>query len=360
MNIISQIQMYMYIIIGTMIAMAVAGALIAYYFLKIKKVSAEEEEINYDNFVRKDSLEYCKFDDIIACGSDGKMGMIHMGNNVFVAGIEIQGYNYEAASAAEQHRTMMNAIAFFNGLENPIQMCQTVQAIDITRNIDRAKSDAERIEIELLTTQQEIKMATDNLREFIDNDELYTAEEARVKKLITKFNSLDWQLQECKELIHYMEMVSDTNFNTKRSNQIMFSYEYNPDNDLEELSEEEIVTKAEYELRTMAGIYGSSLENTGCSWKILSPDNLTNLLRRHFHPLTCDAVKLEELFNSSYNSLYIKTDSFEELERERRGDIEYENSIKEYQEMLKEKERLAEEERKKTVERLEEEAEKVV
>lgn len=358
MNIISQFQLYMFVILGTIIAIAAAGGGLAFYFLKVRKISAEEEIVNYDNFIRRDSTEYCKFDDIIKCG--GNMGMIHMGNNVFVAGIEVQGYNYEAASAAEQQRTMMNAIAFFNGLEDQIQMCQTVQAIDISKNIQKAREDAEKIEIRLLTVQQEIKMAIENMKALVTNNELYSAEEKRIKKLVHTFKSLEWQLAESKELISFMERVSDTSFNTKRSNQIMFSYAYSSDDDLETLSDEEIALKAEHELRTIAGIYGSSLENTGCSWRILSPDGLINLLRRHFHPITCDAVKLDELLNSSYNSLYVTTESFEELERERRGDIEYENSLREYNELLREKEEQARIEREKTVEELEDAAELVV
>lgn len=358
MNVISSIQMYAFIVAGTLIALAISGGLMFFYFVKVKKVSASEESIDYDSFYRKDSLEFCKFDDIIK--GQGNMGMIHLKGNTYIAGIEVQGYNFGAASADERERTMFNAIAFFNVLRGPIQMSQTVQSIDISQNIKKTTEDAERIEVELINTQQELGGAIENLKIFATNDELFEAENARAKKLTAKIDSLEWQLSEAKELIHYMKYVSDANFNTKRSNQIFFSFEYNPDDELEELTAEEVLLKAEQELRSYAGVLGEALQDTGCTWKILTVDDLTNLLRRHFHPITCDTFRLDELLNSSYNSLYVTTDSIEELERERRGDIEYEQAMREYAESLRKKEEEARKVFESTVISLEREAEKVV
>lgn len=358
MNVINDLRLYVFIIAGTIVALAIAGIALWFYFLRVKKVSADEESVDYENFRRKDSRDYCKFEDIVK--GTGNMGMIHLGNNTFISGIEVQGYNFNAASADEKERTMFNAIAFFNVLESPIQMCQTVQAIDITKNIKRTHDDAERIEIELLSSQQEISGAIENLKQFVADDELFQAEKKRVDKLKHKIDSLEWQLSEAKELIHYMTRVSDASFNTKRSNQIIFSYTYSADDDLETLSDEEIFLRAEQELSNQAGIYGAALQNTGCTWKQLTVDDIVNLLRRHLHPVTCDSVRLDELLNSSYNSLYVTCESLEELERERRGDIEYENAMREYAEKLRAKEEKAQEVFNKTVEQLELEAEKVV
>lgn len=360
MGVINDLQLYAIIILCTVIAIGIAGGALVFYFLKVKKVSAEEEIINYDNFVRTDAREYCKFDDIFS-GRSG-MGMIHLGNNTYVSGIEVQGYNFTAASADEKQRTMMNAIAFFNILEQPIQMCQTVKAIDISKNIEEVHGDAEEIEKRLLSVQEELNVAIENLKAFnqMGNDDYYIAEEKRVKKLINTIQSLKWQIDESKMLISEMSRVSDTNFNTMRSNQIIFSYTYSPDDDIERLSDEEIVIKAEQELRNQAGIYGSALESCGCTWKILKAEELVNLIRRHLHPVTCDEIPLDKLLNSTYNSLFVTTDSFEELERERRGDLEYEEIMREYAEQLAEKERLAQESFDNTIVQLEEDREKVV
>ena len=358
MGVINDLQLYAIIILCTVIAIGIAGGALVFYFLKVRKVSAEEEIINYDNFVRTDAKEYCKFDDIIV-GKSG-MGMIHLGNDCYVSGIEVQGYNFQGASADEKQRTMINAIGFFNILEAPIQMCQTVKAIDIANNIEEVREDAEEIEKKLLATQEELSVAIENLKAFMGNDDYYLAEEKRVKKLINTIQSLKWQIDESKELMNIMSAVSDTNFNTMRSNQIIFSYQYSPDDDIERLSDEEIVIKAEQELRNQAGIYGGALESCGCTWKILKPDELVNLIRRHLHPVTCDEIPLDKLLNSTYNSLYVTTESFEELERERRGDLEYEETMREYAQQLAEKEKEAQKTFEETVASLEEDREKVV
>lgn len=358
MSVINDLQLYAIIIVVTVIAIGIAGGALAFYFLKVKKVSAEEEPVNYDNFVRTDAREYCKFDDIMK--GHGGLGMIHVGNNTFIAGIEVQGYNFQAASADEKQRTMMNAIAFFNVLESPIQMCQTVKAIDISRNIKKVREDAENIEIKLLSTQEELSVALENLKAFIADDDYYIAEEKRVQKLLRTINSLEWQLRESKQLIGYMEHISDTEFNTMRSNQIIFSYTYSADDDIERLSDEAVVIKAENELRNQANIYGSALESCGCTWKILTPDDLVNLVRRHLHPVTCDEISLDKLLNSTYNSLCVTTESFEELEKERRSDIEYEETMREYAEELARREKYAQAAFDNTVTELEEAREKVV
>jgi len=358
MNIINEIWFYASIVLVTLVAIGGIGGGLYFYFLKVKKVSAEEENINYEDFVRVDAKEYCKFEDILS-GKTG-IGMIHLGNHTYVAGIEVQGYNYAAASAEEKQRTMINAIAFFNALEQPIQMSQSVKGIDISKNIEGVRDNAEEIERRLLTKQEELNIALDNAKAFIDNDEYYEAEMKRIDKLVSSISSLKWQIEESKALMAYMNRVSDTSFNTMRANQIMFSYTYSADDDIELLSDEEITIKAEQELRNQADILGGGLEGCGCTWKMLKPDDLVNLMRRYFHPVTCDEISLDKLLNSTYNSLYVTTESFEEFERERRSDLEFEETMKEYARELAKRKQSAKEAFDSTIGEMDQVREKVV
>ena len=52
------------LILATIIAGIIIGG-IAFYLLKIKKVAAKEEKINYDRFERSDVTEFVKFDHIM-------------------------------------------------------------------------------------------------------------------------------------------------------------------------------------------------------------------------------------------------------------------------------------------------------
>ena len=257
---------------------------------------------------------------------------------------------------------MINMIAFFNVVDDSIQMRQTVRAININRNIEYEKECARKIEKEIISLKNDYETAADALEDpaNMENDAVYESIKNTLLRLMKTIRSKQWQLKEANEMIHYMEVVSNASVNMQKINQIMFSYIYNPDEDIEALTEEEIYLKAERELTNKALIYGGALENCGCSWRQLSADDLTDLLRRHYHPKTVDDIRLDELLNSSYSALYVTSDSLAELERERRGDLEYEKKMKD---LAAKQQKVVELARRKVQEeqrRMEAEAEKVV
>ena len=336
MNLVTTLTNYMGVILGTLITLVIVVVAIVFYLLRIKKIATEEEHVDYSHFQRKDATEYSKFDDIVSSG-DNSLGMITVGNNTFIAGIEVSGYNYHSASADERQRTMINTIAFFNIIDCPIQMHQTSKEINISRNIEEEKECAKRIERELIVLENEFRTAAAALEEVAEEPEIFASIETRLQAMMHTIRSKQWQLKEAKEMVYYMEAVSDASVNMKKVNQIMFSYTYKASEDIEDLTEAEIKFKAQKELISKANIFGGALENCGCSWKPLTADDLTDLLRRHYHPNTADDLRLDELLNSSYTALYVTSDALETLERERRGDLEYEREM----------ERLREEQRKR-------------
>lgn len=334
MGIIDTIQNYIILIFGTIVGVGVIALIVILYFVKIKKANSAEEKIDYSSFVRTDSTEYSKFENIVSSGdSDNALGMIVVQENVFVSGIDVQGYNYYGASADERERTMINSIAFFNIVEQPIQLRQSSRMVDISHNIASATEDAKRIEKKLIekTTDYNASVALIDDDTIIDNDEVYGVLKERLMRLQGEIRSLEWQRDEAKEIIRYMNAVSGTESNMKKINQIMFSYVYNPDEQTEELSKEEIYRRAARELLIMAQTYGSALEGCGCSWSVLTAEDLTNLMRRHYHPLTGDSVTMEQLTNSSYNSLFVASDDLNDIEKERVANMLYEKEQQEFE-----------------------------
>ena len=329
MQLIHTVETYAYLILGSGTFLMVTAAVIAYYLLKVRKIAATEERVDYSGFRREDSTEYAKFEDIVSSGQGGRgaMGMIVMNGYTFVAGIEVSGYNYYGASIEEREGTMINSIAFFNIVEQPIQMRQTVRAIDLEPNINRTMEDAKEIERRLIDKRVQYEEGAALLDRDLDNDRAFDAVTKRLDGLKKDIRSLEWQLSEAKELVEYMQKVSEVGTNMKKINQVMFSYVYNPDEQVEELTKEEIYIKAEHELMTKALNYGGALENCGCSWHMLSSDDLVNLLRRHNHPVTVDAIKLSELLNGSYSALYVSSDALKELEKERLGEEQFQKEI---------------------------------
>lgn len=343
------------LIMASVLVIAIAGIL-AYYFVKVKKIASKEEHINYESFRRKDAIEYIKFEDIISIGApDDKnsMGVMALGGNAFVGGIEVVGYNYRSASADERKSTMTNSIAFMNIIEDQIQMRQTCKAIDIEYNINIQEEKIKDLNRVLLELDADYQATVELAESHMDDPEIYGSIAGRLKALQKTITSKRWQYEEAQEVLLYMRQVSSASNNTKRINQIMFSYEYNSNDYMEELSGSEIRIKAIQELSIRAEAYSAALENCGCSCRPLSVGDLTELNRRHCHPRTADKVKVTDLLNSSYSALYVTSDSLYDLERERIGDEVFAQKMMAFEKKEEEAVRKAEERRKSERERLE-------
>jgi len=157
MNIIQTANYYMNILIlATILVIAVLAALL-FYLVKKKKIIASEARIDYSNFDRCSTMDYLKFDDIVADDAENGLcgaGMIVINENIFVTGIDVIGYNFEHASAGEKQRTMINAVAFANIIEEPIQLRQNVKAIDIGYNIEQFQAAKEKIVRDLVELRE--------------------------------------------------------------------------------------------------------------------------------------------------------------------------------------------------------------
>ena len=117
--------------------------------------------------------------------------------------------------------------------------------------------------------------------------------------------------------------------NTKKINQIMFSYTFNPSDYQEELTKEEIYEKAFDKLKTMADSYGEGMMSCGYTYRRLSKKELVELMRKHLQPYSRDEGKIEELFESSLNSLLVTCDSLVGLEIEKMDEEKYIKQLEE-------------------------------
>lgn len=316
---------------ATVIAVILVGGFV-FYFIKIKKVGAKQENIDYSCFRREDSTEFVKFDDIVSIGNPNDttgMGMVDLGGNVFVSGIDVVGFNYRSAAAEERKATMANSIGFFNVIENPIQLRQTVKSVDIEHNINVQMEIVKDLNRELLALNAEYEdtlAMAETAANNPDSDE-FKVLEGSLKKLQRAIYSKRWFYDEANELLTYMRNVTSATTNTKKINQIVFSYVFNPNEYIEQLNENEIRIKAMTALSNKANEYASVLENCGCTCNPLTARDLTELMRRHLHPCTADVIKIEDLLNSSYTALYVTSDSIYDLERERQGDEQFERDL---------------------------------
>ena len=189
-------------------------------------------------------------------------------------------------------------------------------------NIEKEEGCRRDIEKQIDAMKEHYRHLVDLLEQNVDDPEGFESIERNITRQMRKIKSKEWVLKECEEMIHYMKYISNVASHPKKIHQLIFSYRHNPDEYEAEMTTEQIYLHAQKELESKAAIYGGAISNCGCTWKSLSADDLTGLLRRHFHPNTADDLRLDELMNSSYTALYISSDSLRELELERRGEFD--------------------------------------
>lgn len=313
---------------GTIMAIVLVGAIV-FYLLKVKKVMAKEEKINYDRFERSSAQEFVKFDNIIDIKNgygDSTFGVMVINEHTFLGMMEIKGYNYYSASTEDKISTNVNMVAFFQTVEKPIQLRQTAKAIDISYNVAKQREVCERLELRSIELDAEYQNSLVLSEQYYNNSPIYLEIAERLEFLRKEIVTNRWLFEEAKEVLTYMEGFS-ANGKSSKINHLIFSYTFDPNDYIEEMTEEEIYIKSSQELANLASNYSHGLGNCGCTCRLLTGKEMMDLTRRHFHPSTGDSVRVEDLFDSSYNNLFITSDTLLKLMRKNMGEKAYKEKL---------------------------------
>ena len=169
MTLISTLTRYIIIFFFLLVILLIVLGGIAYYLLKIRKITSREEQFDYSKFDRRDSVEFVRFEQIINAvirGTPTKDGIIvYDDGNRFVAGINVYGFNYFSASAQEQYSSISSMISFLNTIEKDIQYRQSTRAIDLKDNIEQIEEKIEEVNAEIFAIKEELK----NMLEVIES-----------------------------------------------------------------------------------------------------------------------------------------------------------------------------------------------
>lgn len=333
MQIIEQLNSYMDTIIILSAVLLVIIAAIYVYLFRIRKVTAKEEKVNYSTFRRRDSVDFIKFKNIISERGEKEhaMGIVDLGNHTYVGGIDIVGYNYDAASAEEQQHTMINAISLANVIDGDVQFRQSVRAVDLGQNIELFEGYKKNFEKELAELGEDyndlVRLMEDN--EGTEDIEYLTNLMSQADELQKQIASKQWLIQECQYLLIFMTVRANREIDAQKVNQLLYTYRFNPSDYTEELSEEEIGLKALQELRTIGMGYADAVGACGCRTSLLTADDFLGLLRQHCAPFGADDLTMEDMNNSSYKALFVTSNSLVELEKQKRDEKEYEKKMEE-------------------------------
>ena len=175
---------------------------ILYYLIKVKKITARQENINTANFKREDAVNYVPLKDIVS--RDGKLdsdGMIVISDTAFVGGISVRGFDYPSASMDEQIAAQVNSVSFFNVVEKPTSFRQSIRAVDLTVNEEEYHRTRERLKEELLSLKVEQAETLESSEAFIEEEESYGYYQYRLKELARQIRAKEHMIEECSVLL---------------------------------------------------------------------------------------------------------------------------------------------------------------
>lgn len=304
---------------------------VGYYFLKVKRITSKQELVDYTHFERRDSLEYVKFDNVIS-GKDFERGddeglIVTDNDRTFTAGIKIQGYSFYNASAEEQRETMMSMMNFLHAVKDPIQLRQSSKAIDISFTLNKYSTRMEELIDEVENLKIDFTELESTARDYEDDPdqlERFTDELSRLRRDI---ETKDRMVQELQAQIDWLNTIASGKFDTETVSTLFISWHYNPNDYIQDLDDDDIYLKAFTELATKCDILISALARCQCKCERLSAKEILDLTRRHYHPTTSDSIALEDMVNTSIDSLYISSDSLLELQKEAMDDAAYETMM---------------------------------
>ncbi len=349
MGLVSLVSKYVTILFVMLVILTLIFGIIAWYLLKVKKIASKEEQFDYSRFERRDSLDYVRFQNIINAVENKVQthnGLIVADDGYrYITGIKVSGYNFFSASAEEQRSSMVGMISFLNTIEGDIQYRQSTKAIDLSENIESHKKRMKEVAFEiegLKLDHQELVTQSEN---YLDNPEVYNNYDKRISEVERTIKCKEHTLDELDIVVQYMEALSGTNIESEKVQCWFIEWKYNSNDYTEDLTDEERYEVAAQALTTKANSYIAALSRTGCTCDRMTGEELLELFRYHYCPLTADAYSITELYNSSVNALYITSDSLSTLEEEAKEERAY------YQMVNQERE---EEYAQETLEQLEE------
>lgn len=185
----------------------VLAGLYAYWYFKVrKKKRIKEEEVNYDELVHKDSIDFCKFDDI----RDDMI--ITDGGTRFIGIIKARGFDYFQSRASERNMTEGGYGMFINSAIEPITFRQYTKAVDLDNVRENYKNAYDRAEQMLFNLNEDFNRLTSQYYDLKSEDKLTDEIEwellSQCEKLASQIEVYDYRRLHLADNLNYIDQVS--------------------------------------------------------------------------------------------------------------------------------------------------------
>lgn len=313
MEILNKLQHYANIVMYIVLVLAVICVLFIVYrkFYRKKSAAKENAAVDYSILKRKDSIDYLKFDTI-----DGDMIVTDNGTR-FVAAVRCSGFDFYSANFAEK-LSVKNAYTNFIGMQkDSFTYRQSCAKVNVDDDINRYYEQAEKIKKELvelrgmhteMSTLYE-KMAAD---EKADTDQLEMLS-ARIEDTEKQIETREWRIEHIADQMDFLSRYKDSETILDRTEAYIFDWSYNSLAYPVELTKEEIFEKARKALDSRASSFIHALEGAKVKAVRMGHDELVDMFRRHFHPITADIYGAVRIKQSAFDEDIVTTDVHDDI-----------------------------------------------
>mgnify|MGYP000017729668 CR=1 FL=1 len=284
------------ILVMLIILMAIAAGVYIIYKKKKKPSSVMEEETDYSNLKRQDAISYVKFDEI-------KSDMVITNNgNRFVGAIKCKGFDFFSSQPNERKRAHDGYLGFINLINKPITYRQYTKNVDMDDTIQDYQRAYDQIEKELFFISQDYDKVLSEFREKkLDGMDMDTemAYLVQLEDMNKRMDILGWRRDHMADNLDYAEDIT-SNAAPESVETYIFDWLYEPLAGIRNLTQEEINKKAKKELARIANSYIHALGAAGVRSTRIKTDELRQMNRRHWHPVTANRFKLKNIENSNF------------------------------------------------------------
>lgn len=294
------ITKYAQLVAICLVIVMVIGGVWMYWYLKVRKrKKVTHQDINYDSLEHKDSLDFCKFDDI-------KDDMIITDNGSrFIGIIKTRGYDYFQASADERNRTEGGYGSFINTIDKFITFRQYTKAVDLDNLRESYKSAYDNVEEVLYNLNEDFNSLVAQYYELQQDGKLEDDIELQIlnkcEEMGTQIEVYDYRRMHLADNLNYIDQVTKVT-SPEKVQTYVFDWTYDPLMGVADYTDEEIMKKAVTELKQKEDAYIHALANAGVRASRVRTDELIQMYRRHFHPLTANIFTQKCFENSNYFS----------------------------------------------------------
>lgn len=288
---------------------------------KEKKVVKRKEKI-----FLADSRDFLDFDDIKVFSASNPIGLIvKKGKKEFVGVLEVHGVNYNLLSIEEREILEEKFAELLNGRDYSIQIFVQSRNVDIESYEYKYNSRLEEIKKLLIRVRDKIELAQESNEPVEKIAELNKSLIRITRQYDYGLGIRDWILQRCKE----KSMI-------ERKYYIVLSHKHNRASFKEELTYEEILNNAFFDISNKASSIKSALLKGNVESDILTGFQLADLLYRSYNKADSKHYKLNRALKSRFSHLYT-TSKPVDLKRLERKSKEIDNELEELKVNSKEK-----------------------